>query len=448
MIADLVLNNTKSLIAGKMVDCNIAIDNGKIVKIGTAASMPPADQKINLNRLITLPGLIDAHVHLRDQGKAYKEDFRTGTAAAAAGGFTTVLDMPNNDPVTMSASTLNDRKELAEKRVLVNVGFYSEFPVETAEIAAIVGAGAVGFKLFMAEKIGGINPDDDAVLAVAFAALKRENVPVAVHAEDGKIVRGLEAEQRRANRRDIEAFLAAHPENAETKALVRLLQGIERTGTHLHVCHVSTRNGLSLIANGRKRGLPITCEVTPHHMLLSTSDLERIGTTAITMPPVRDKNQAAAFLDGIANGSIDMVGSDHAPHALQEKTNEDVWNVKVGVPGLETTLPLMLTEFNRRLLSLADLARLLAEAPARTFGLEGKGKIEEGGDADLTIIDLDREGRIDPSRFHSKAKFSPFEGWHTKGVAVKTIVGGKLVMDEGHIVAEEGSGRVLRRKQD
>ncbi len=447
MTVDLVLNDTKSLVTGKIVDCSIAIDNGKIVKIGTAASMPTADQKINLNRSITLPGLIDAHVHLRDQGKAYKEDFTTGTAAAAAGGFTTVLDMPNNDPVTMSASSLRDRMELAERRILVNVGFYSEFPVQTAEITTIARAGAIGFKLFMAEKIGGIDPDDDTVLTTAFAALKQENIPVAVHAEDGKTVKDLEAEQKNANRRDIGAFLAAHPEIAETKALASLLRIIETTGTHLHVCHVSTKDGLSLVTNGRKRGLPITCEATPHHMLLSTSDLEKIGTIAITMPPVRDKNEAAALFDGIINGSIDMVASDHAPHTLQEKESEDVWKVKVGIPGLETTLPLMLTEVNRKLLSLTDLTRILAESPARTFGLEGKGKIEEGGDADLTIIDLNRNGRIDPSKFHSKAKFSPFENSRTKGSAVKTIVGGKLVMDEGQIVAEEGSGRVLRRRQ-
>ena len=168
MIVDSILNNAKAYINGQIVDCSIAIEEGKIFKIGKETQMPSADEKTNLKSHLVLPGLIDEHVHLRDEGKAYKEDFHTGTAAAAAGGFTTVLDMPNNKPVTMNVDALRNRMALAQRRILVNVGFYSEFPKKLAEVQDIVSEGAVGFKLFMGSQIGGLNIDDDEELQDAF----------------------------------------------------------------------------------------------------------------------------------------------------------------------------------------------------------------------------------------------------------------------------------------
>ena len=161
MTIDLVLSNAKAYLEDKIVDCSLAIDGRRIFRIGKEAVMPAASERLDLQGLLILPGLIDAHVHLRDEGKAYKEDFFTGTAAAAVGGFTTILDMPNNEPVTMSAETLKNRMKLAERKILVNVGFYSEFPKKTQEVAAIVKQGAVAFKLFMAEQVGGLDIDDD-----------------------------------------------------------------------------------------------------------------------------------------------------------------------------------------------------------------------------------------------------------------------------------------------
>ena len=184
MIVDSVLTNAKAYLNGQIIDCSLAVEECKIFKIGKETQMPGADQKTNLKNLLVLPGLIDEHVHLRDEGKAYKEDFMTGTAAAAAGGFTTVLDMPNNEPVTMSAQTLRTRMGVASRRVLVNVGFYSEFPKKLSEIESIVGQGAVGFKLFMGCQIGGLNIDDDVVLEAGFKEVANFDIPVAVHAED------------------------------------------------------------------------------------------------------------------------------------------------------------------------------------------------------------------------------------------------------------------------
>jgi dihydroorotase len=445
-LADLVLSNAKAYIGNAIVDCSIAVRNGKIAKIGREAYMPKAEEKIDLKGLLTLPGLIDVHVHLRDEGKAYKEDFYSGTAAAAAGGITTVLDMPNNEPVTMSVKTLKARMEIAEKRVLVNVGFYSEFPKDLNEIRKIIDAGAVAFKLFMIGQVGGLNIKDNSALVEAFKVLSELDVLVAVHAEDGAMVKAVEGELKQKNRGDIEAFLEAHSERAEASAMNRLLAITKRACNKIHFCHVSTTRGLEIIREGKSAGMPITCEVTPHHLFLSAGNLKNIGSIALTVPPVREKHHVKALWMGIKESLVDMIASDHAPHALEEKMADVVWNVKTGIVGLETTLPLLLTEVNSGNLSLADVVRLMAEKPAEIFSLNGRGFLKEGNNADLTVVDLKRKGRINASKFYSKAKFSPFDGWWFKGTPVKTFVNGELVMDEGEIVGKAGVGKILRRE--
>jgi len=443
---DLVLCSTKAYISKDVVDCSIAIDGGKIFKIGKETNMPKAETKIDLKNLLVLPGLIDVHVHLRDEGKAYKEDFYSGTAAAAVGGMTTVLDMPNNDPVTMSVETLRNRMRDAEGKILVNVGLYSEFPRDIDEIERIAKAGAVAFKLFMAEQVGGLDIDDDNALLEAFKVVSRLKALVAAHAEDRSSLKEVEHELKRANRNDIPAFLRVHSENAEVKAIKRLLKITKRAGSKMHFCHVSTKTGLQTIIEEKKSGMHVTCETTPHHLFLSINELEKIGSLAITMPPVREKPHGAALWDGIRDGWIDILASDHAPHALEEKKAASIWDVKVGVPGLETTLPLLLTEANRGRLSIGDIVRLMAEKPAEIFKLKGKGCLEEGNDADLTVVDLNEKYRINASRFFSKAKYSPFDQWKMKGKPAKTFVNGQLIMDDGEIVAKAGSGEVIRRE--
>ncbi|MEM3626542.1 MAG: dihydroorotase family protein [Candidatus Bathyarchaeia archaeon] len=447
MIVDLILNNAKAYMDGKIVECSLAINEGKIFKIGKEANLPKAQTKIDLKNLLVLPGLIDIHVHLRDEGKAYKEDFYTGTAAAAAGGITTVLDMPNNDPVTMNVKTLKNRMEIAEKKILVNVGFYSEFPRNLEEIKSIIEGGAVAFKLFMAEQVGGLNIDDDRALFEAFKIVGDLKVPVAVHAEDRMVLRKIVEELRNAKRNDIEAYLMAHSEEVELKAVERLLSLMDKANVHIHFCHISTKHSLEALIHGKKSGMPITCETTPHHLFLSIEDLKLKGAFALTTPPIREKSHALALMDGIRRGWIDAVASDHAPHALQEKEAESIWGVKVGISGIETILPLLLNAVKMGLLSIADVVKLMAEGPTRIFKLKGKGFLREGNSADITVVDLDRKYKIDASKFHSKAKYSPFDQWVVEGKPVKTFVGGQLVMDEGEIVAKAGSGGIIWREK-
>jgi dihydroorotase (multifunctional complex type) len=445
VIVDAVLKNAKAYINAQIVECSIAIEDGKIWKIGRETQMPQADQKLDLKGMLTLPGLIDTHVHLRDEGKAYKEDFYSGTCAAAAGGFTTVLDMPNNDPVTMSPQTLRNRMETAQRRALVNVGFYSEFPKKPSQISEISAEGNFGFKLFIGAQVGNLNLDDDAEIAEAFEQVGKLGLPVAVHAEDKTLLSQNEAILKAAKKDTPAAFLQAHSEEAEKKAIERLIKITQKSSVHIHFCHITSKQGLNAVAESKKAGRTITAEATPNHLFLTTDDVKRLGQMLIVAPPIRDPNHQKALWKGIEDGSIDTLGSDHAPHTLNEKLAGDVWAVKPGLPGLEVTLPLILTAINKNRLTLDRAVELLAIKPAEIFSLKGQGKLESGNNADLTVVDYKLKWKIDASKFKSKAKFSPYDGWEVQGKPAKTFVNGNLVFDEGEIVAKAGSETILRR---
>jgi dihydroorotase len=438
-----VLANAKAYLNGETTECSIAIENGKIFKIGKDAHMPRADEKIDLKNHLVLPGLVDTHVHLRDEEKAYKEDFYTGTAAAASGGFTTVLDMPNNDPVTNSVLALNHRMQIARRKILVDVGFYSEFPTDKNEIPDIMNQGAMAFKLFMASQVGGLDVDSDEELRGALQKAGEAKAVVAVHAEDKKLLSANIEKMKRTNHNDASGFLIAHSEEVEVKAISRLLETSKELNVHLHFCHLTSEEGMNLVIQAKKSGRAITCEVTPNHLLLTEIDVKRYGSLLIMMPPLRSENQVGALWTAIAQDWVDTLGSDHAPHALSEKSASSIWDVKVGVPGLETTLPLMLTMVRKNRLSLERMVQLLAEKPAALFGLNDRGRLEEGMKADLTVIDHRQKFKIDASRFLSKAKYSPYDGREVQGKPVRTYANGLLVMENQDIIAKSGSGQVL-----
>ncbi|MDR1992066.1 MAG: dihydroorotase family protein, partial [Nitrososphaerota archaeon] len=422
------------------------VEAGKFVKIGKHPQMPNADQKNDLHGMLVLPGLIDGHVHLRDEGKTYKEDFISGTSAAAAGGFTTVLDMPNNLPLTNSVEAVKNRLEIAKKRTLVNVGLYSEFPENLTEISQIGRAGIIGFKLFMGNQIGGLNIDDDQALEEGFRAAGEAGLVVAVHAEDKNQIIFNEQQFKKAKRNGVKEFLLAHTEQAEVQAMKRALKSSENSKVHLHFCHVTSKQGIETIKELKNTGKKVTCEVTPNHLMLTSADATRCGMMAIMAPPLRDKLHQEALLEGVSQGVVDAIGSDHAPHTFEEKSVDSVWEVKVGTPGLETTLPLMLSLVKKDLLSFQRFVEVFAERPAEIYGLTNKGKLESGKDADLTVIDYNQRWTIAASKFKSKAKFSLYNNWKVIGKPIKTFVNGILVMDESEIVAKPGSGRIVQKR--
>jgi dihydroorotase len=444
LLADLVLYNAKIYTSEGIIEAGVAVDDGRILKIAKETNLPQASTRLNIKGQMVLPGLIDPHVHLRDQQLAYKEDFFSGTAAAAAGGVTLTIDMPNNKPVTMSTESLKERMKLAETRAVVNVAFHSAFPKTLEEMSQIAKQGAVAFKLYLSQKIGGLDIEDDDAVMHAFSRAGEMKVPVAVHAEDREILENVKREMQQAEHGDLEVYLKVHSPEAELKAIQRTIKLAKKTSVHIHFCHVSSAEGLKAILTTKNRGFPITCEATPHHLLLSSKHLKRWKTMTLADPPLRAEEDVKALWTAFKQGLIDALASDHAPHTIEEKKSEFIWNVKPGIPGLETMFPLLLTQVNEGRLTLASLIRASSKKPAEIFHIKDRGSLAEGFCADFVVVDMKQKYRIDSSKFHSKARYSPFDGWIVKGRPTKTFVNGRLVMDDGEIVAKPGTGQIIR----
>lgn len=403
----------------------LGIKDGKIVSIKKLPSN--ADETIDLNGMIVLPGLIDAHVHFRDPGLTFKEDFYTGSAAAAAGGFTTVLDMPNTIPPTNTPKAFREKIKIGAKKSLVDFGLHAGIsdPSHIKELAKLRPA---SFKIFM-------DLADCDFLMEAFNKINRvaPDHIISLHAEEGKLVQQC-TEMMEEEGNDPELYALARPPQAEIKAIDSAISLARKYNQNVHFCHVSTKKSLKLINNAQNTGLKVTSEITPHHLFLDSSYLKQFGNLAKTNPPLRDTENR---LNINYLSKIDIIGTDHAPHTLKEK-RENVWNAPPGIPGLETILSLLLTQVNQGKISLKTVKRVLCETPAKIFNMQHKGSIMEGMDADLVVVDLKKESMIDPDDFKSKAKYTPFEGFKVKGMPVMTLVRGKLVMEYGNIFKNKG----------
>ena len=445
MVVDLNVVGAKTFYEGVLVQCGISVDEGKIEKVGKESSLPKSDRTLDVRGMLVLPGLIDVHVHLRDMELSYKEDFHSGTASAAAGGFTTVVDMPNTSPPTDSSERLRIKIEKAQRRILTNVGFYGALHDKEGLVEEMVKEGAIGFKLNLLDPLADLDVYNVDALTKALRAVRRGNSFVVVHAEDLRTVREITDRYRRLEDFSLRAFLKAHSSEAEQSAIRRVLELQNRTGARLHIAHVTTSSSIDFISKAKSGGGKVTCEVTPHHLMLTEEDLLRIGGKALTVPPLRSKADRARLWKALIDGDVDVVASDHAPHALSEKSDRDVWAVKPGIPGLETTLSLMMTRFHGGDLTIERMVRLLAEGPAKVLELKDAGRIEKGFRADLVVVDVKKRYKIDSSTFQSKAHYSPFDGLEVRGKPVKTLVNGIFVVDEGEIVAGDCVGEVLGR---
>ncbi len=401
---------------------DILVEGGRIAAVGPAAGLP-ADRTVDAAGLVVVPGLIDLHVHLREPGFEAKETIATGVRAAVRGGFTTVCAMPNTDPV-------NDRPEVTE-RILAEarrVGLANVLPIaavtrgskgeELVDAAALVAAGAVAFS------DDGRPVPDSRIMRRAMAAAAAAGAFVVDHCEDRSLVQGGALNEGPTAQR---LGLPGLPAAAEDIMIARDIVLAEATGAPVHIAHLSTAGGVRMVGEAKARGVRITAEATPHHLLLSDEDIGSPDTDFKMNPPLRSRADVAALVEGLRTGIIDAVATDHAPHTAAEKARPFV-EAPFGIVGLETAVSLILDRLVRPgVISLGRFVELLSTAPARRLGLSAKGRIAVGADADLTLLDLDLPVTVDRNGFASKGRNTPFDGWKLRGGPVMTVVGGRVV---------------------
>jgi dihydroorotase len=439
MKVDLVIRNGKIVTPQSVHEGDdIAIENGIVVAIDKQGSFPEANEDIDVKGKYILPGIIDVHVHFREPGYTYKEDFETGTSAAAAGGVTTVLDMPNNIPFCSTVEAFQEKLGIIKSKAYVDYGLIAAVVGETVEeIPKLAEAGVNVFKIFMGATVGGVPAPDDGGMIRTFQLVSETGLRIGVHAENNPIMDYFTEKLKAEGRTDPLAHVEARPNVAEAEAIQRAILFAAETGCKLHIYHMSSKDGVQLLKAAKERGVDVSAETCPHYLLLDSSYMKKVGSILKMNPPVRSAENGEALWKGLSDGTVEVIATDHSPHTLEEKTNDNIWEAIPGFTGVETSVPLMLTQVNKGRLSLNAYVKLASENPARLFNLyPRKGTIQIGTDADFTIVDMERKGALSSEKLHSKTKVTPFDGWKVKGVPIYTIVRGKVVMKEGEIVGK------------
>ena len=413
---------------------DIGVQDGRIAALGDL-SAADAENTIDAAGLTVLPGVMDTQVHFREPGGEHKEDLQTGSLAAVMGGVTAVFEMPNTDPLTTSAEALADKLARARGRMHCDHAFWVGGTVENArdipELERLPGA--AGIKVFMGSSTGDLLVPDDAGVRAILSQTRRR---AAFHSEDEFRLR-----ERLGERRDGDP--SSHPVWRDAEAALsstrRLVAIARETGAPIHVLHISTAEEMRFLAAHKDIA---SVEVTPHHLTLSADDYARLGTLLQMNPPVRDASHRDAVWAGIANGTADILGSDHAPHTLQEKARPYPQSPS-GMPGVQTLVPVRLNHVAHGRLSLERFMDMTSAGPARLFGIAGKGRIAVGYDADLTVVDLKRKATIENAGMASRSAWTPYDGMNVTGWPMGTIVRGRAIMWEGELVAA-GDGQPVR----
>lgn len=454
---DINIINGKVWIGGQLILTSLSIDEGKIVAISQKNYLPLAKKSINAEGYFVLPGMIDSHMHSRDPGSTDREDFFTVTCAAAAGGITTIFDMPTVIPPVSTISAFEEKKALAHKKAVVDFALYAGAGSDNIhQIQDLANAGAIAFKTFLillspdrTEEAWGVYVSNDGMFLEVLQAIQATGLISAVHAESSEIIQHYTKKLKSNGRKDIQAFGESRPEISDIEAVSKALLFAKYTGTRLHICHVGSRGVVELIRQAKASGQFVTSETTPLYLLLSEEDLNNLGPSGLIYPPLRSKENRNALYQAFTAGDIEIMNSDHAPYTQEEmkKGLNDIWQAVPDGSAIEVMFPLMLTEVNKGNLTLKRVIESMAEIPARLFGLAyRKGFIQVGSDADLVIVDMDAEKIIRGKELHTKQHMTQFEGWKVKGVPIIIMVRGKVVADHGEIMGEPGWGIFVNPK--
>jgi allantoinase len=441
---DLVIHDGQIVSPERIEPQAIAVDTGRIVRIGPAGDMPPAQERIDATGLYVLPGAIDVHVHFREPGFAHKETWTSATQAAAVGGITTVFDMPNTNPPTSSVEAVAQKIAIASRQAIVDFGVYGNIGEHNLDqLRPMAEAGAVSFKLYMGSENPLVPCPPDGAILDAFEILADLGMRCTVHAENTPILMWRGERLLKSGRRDAAAHLEQHSDIAAIEAVSRTAIFAEWTGCKVHIAHESTRHSLPHIRFAKDRGVDLTVETCPHYLFLSTDDGGLLGPNFLRVkPPLREGGHREHLWAALLDGTIDILSTDHAPHLREEKLRESIWDCAPGFAGVETSMRLMLTEVSRGRLTLPTYVRMACAMPAKAFGLyPRKGVLAEGADADIVLVDMTKRDVLTADALHSIGPATPFEGFEVTGMPVRTLVRGKTVALNGQPVGTPGWGR-------
>lgn len=409
--------------AGPGERCDVLVEGHAIASVAPAGSLPAgAAQVVQGRGRWLLPGFIDDHVHLREPGLEHKEGYASGTRAAAAGGITTLLEIQNNPPLMTSRAAVEAKLAQVRPKSVVNVGVYASLVEEALPQVAAMAELVAGYKLFMGPSTGGLDVRGEERLARLFAAVAPTGHWLMVHAEDGALIEEGLARHAAAG---AAAFHLARPAVAEVRAVEQALRLARREGTRLHVFHVSTAGATDLIAEARAAGQEVSAGTCPHYLWFTQDDVPRLGTLLKVNPSIKSSGDRERLLEGLRDGSIDCLSSDHAPHTAEEKAR-DFARAPSGIPALDVFMPLCLTLARRGLLTLEQVIERAARAPARVHGLRRKGAIAPGFDADLVLLDPDETRVVRGAGHESRARQTPYEGLELWGWPRLTLVMGRV----------------------
>ncbi len=410
--------------SGKFSRGDVRVEQGKIAEVGVALAASSDILEIDAVGLTLLPGVIDPQVHFREPGLEYKEDLSTATRACARGGVTSFLEMPNTKPLTTTQEAMTAKLALAAQKCLVNYGF---FIGATAENLPDLNTATpvCGIKIFMGSNHGPLLVDTEAAIEPIFASGTRL---IAVHAENQ--ARIVERRKQFAGETNPRVHSQIQDNQAALEATQLALKLSKKYQRRLHILHLSTADEAELLRHDKPAW--VTAEVTPQHLVLNLDDYDRIGTLAQMNPPLRTAHDNEVLWQALLDGVIDFIATDHAPHTLEEKAKGYPQSPS-GMPGVETSLPIMLTQAVKGRCTVPQVAHWMSAAPAAAYGIPNKGKIEPGYDADLVLVDMQTYAPVRREDLQTKCGWSPFEGWELTGWPVVTIVGGQVVFDHGQL---------------
>ena len=461
---DHIIKNGIIVDAKECYPAHIFIKGEKIAAVSHEMLAGEAAQITDAQGKYVLPGLIDTHVHSRDgiNGATYKEDFFHSSMSAACGGLTTVFEMPNSNPAIYNAEMLHTQIRNLTPKAHVDFAIWGLAlgNINIHELEDLAAAGVIAFKFFWGyavdsdtyqliynytpDMLNVVPPLLDGEIYDMFKVIAKTGKQVAIHAENFYLIKALTEEVERSGAdASYASFLKCRPSESECTTIRSAIALAKLTGVQLHVLHLGAGDGVKIIADAQATGLPVTVETCPHYLALCDEDYQRVGPMIKVYPPIKTRKDQEALWQGLRDGVISLVCSDHAPHTPEEKA-ADLWQAPAGMAAVETLAPIMINAVSEGRLSINQLAAVLSENPAKLYGIyPQKGSLLPGTDADITIIDPAAEYTIHNADLHSKSKVSAFDGFRVKGRAVQTILRGQTIAQDGEIVAEPG-GRFIR----